>query len=267
MDNKNNFVISERILDLLEENDIQILSGFNDFYEDEKELDLQFYSDAGEDFNFTLFNITDDASFIRAFEEYAESFDADEHASLYIENRGTNGIPNDIKTLIEDAESIKEKLQNVADELNGVEGEKSLTVNVTLDEEDLDVLLSNGLITNKTDKEQISNALLNAIRTDAYRQINEVKQIIKDTIKDITDEDGIYIFDDLLSIDEDTVLKAFHEYTNHREYYNSFEDCLLITVDNEYDLSECSLNGFREIIESYIPERLKKDLRSTYISI
>lgn len=179
MDNKNNFVISERILDLLEENDIQILSGFNDFYEDEKELDLQFYSDAGEDFNFTLFNITDDASFIRAFEEYAESFDADEHASLYIENRGTNGIPNDIKTLIEDAESIKEKLQNVADELNGVEGEKSLTVNVTLDEEDLDVLLSNGLITNKTDKEQISNALLNAIRTDAYRQINEVKQIIK----------------------------------------------------------------------------------------
>lgn len=258
MENKKNFVISERIIDLLEKNDIQILCGISDSYENEYEIDLQFYSDAGEDFNFSLYDITDDASFIREFENYADFFDADEHASLYIENRGTHGIPNDIKTLIEDAESIKEKLQNVADELNGVENERGLTVDVTLDKEDLDILVSNGLITNRTDKEQVSNALLNAIRTDAYKQINEVKQIIKDTIEDITDENNIYIFDDLLSIDEDTVLKAFNEYTNHREYYNSFEDCLLITVDNEYDLAECSLNGFREIIESYIPERLKK---------
>lgn len=258
MENKKNFVISERIIDLLEKNDIQILCGISDSYENEYEIDLQFYSDAGEDFNFSLYDITDDASFIREFENYADFFDADEHASLYIENRGTHGIPNDIKTLIEDAESIKEKLQNVADELNGVENERGLTVDVTLDKEDLDILVSNGLITNRTDKEQVSNALLNAIRTDVYKQLNEVKQIIKDTIEDITDENNIYIFDNLLSIDEDTVLKAFHEYTNHREYYNSFEDCLLITVDNEYDLAECSLNGFREIIESYIPKRLKK---------
>lgn len=110
MENKKNFVISERIIDLLEKNDIQILCGISDSYENEYEIDLQFYSDAGEDFNFSLYDITDDASFIREFENYAESFDADEHASFYIENRGTHGIPDDIKTLIEDAESIKEKL-------------------------------------------------------------------------------------------------------------------------------------------------------------
>lgn len=215
-----------------------------------------------------MYDITDDASFIREFENYADFFDADEHASLYIENRGTHGIPNDIKTLIEDAESIKEKLQNVADELNGVENERGLTVDVTLDKEDLDILVSNGLITNRTDKEQVSNALLNAIRTDAYKQINEVKQIIKDTIEDITDENNIYIFDDLLPIDEDTVLKAFNEYTNHRDYYDSsFENCLQIIADEEYELAERSLDGFREIIESYIPERLQnayKTLISRY---
>ena len=268
MENKKNFVISERIIDLLEKNDIQILCGISDSYENEYEIDLQFYSDAGEDFNFSLYDITDDASFIREFENYADFFDADEHASLYIENRGTHGIPNDIKTLIEDAESIKEKLQNVADELNGVENERGLTVDVTLDKEDLDILVSNGLITNRTDKEQVSNALLNAIRTDAYKQINEVKQIIKDTIEDITDENNIYIFDDLLPIDEDTVLKAFNEYTNHRDYYDSsFENCLQIIADEEYELAERSLDGFREIIESYIPERLQnayKTLISRY---
>lgn len=267
MENKKNFVISERIIDLLEKNDIQILCGISDSYENEYEIDLQFYSDAGEDFNFSLYDITDDASFIREFENYADFFDADEHASLYIENRGTHGIPNDIKTLIEDAESIKEKLQNVADELNGVENERGLTVDVTLDKEDLDILVSNGLITNRTDKEQVSNALLNAIRTDAYKQINEVKQIIKDTIEDITDENNVYIFDDLLPIDEDTVLKAFNEYTNHRDYYDSFENCLQIIADEEYELVERSLDGFREIIESYIPERLQnayKTLISQY---
>ena len=64
MENKKNFVISERIIDLLEKNDIQILCGISNSYENEYEIDLKFYSDAGEDFNFSLYDITDDASFM-----------------------------------------------------------------------------------------------------------------------------------------------------------------------------------------------------------
>ena len=61
--------------------------------------------------------------FIRQFESYAEDFDAEEHAEMWIEGRGKNGVPDSIKDLLEDAEWQKEMLLEVAKELSGKETE------------------------------------------------------------------------------------------------------------------------------------------------
>lgn len=50
-----------------------------------------------------------------------EDFDADEHAAMWIESRGERGIPSSIRTLIDDADAIKEMLKELADKLAEVE--------------------------------------------------------------------------------------------------------------------------------------------------
>lgn len=53
---------------------------------------------------------------IKAVREYADNFDADDHAELYVNMRGHNGVPNvPIKRLFEDAEGIQETLNDLAD--------------------------------------------------------------------------------------------------------------------------------------------------------
>ena len=44
----------------------------------------------------------------------ADDFDADEHAAGWIEIRGTRGVPDSIRTLLEDADEIKSKLLRTA---------------------------------------------------------------------------------------------------------------------------------------------------------
>lgn len=42
-----------------------------------------------------------------------ESFDADEHAAMWVEYRGKRGVPKSIRTLIEDAEAIELMLKEL----------------------------------------------------------------------------------------------------------------------------------------------------------
>ena len=39
----------------------------------------------------------------------AENFDPDEHAEMWVESRGTRGVPESLSTLVEDAKEIQEK--------------------------------------------------------------------------------------------------------------------------------------------------------------
>lgn len=81
----------------------------------EEDIELAKYSPAGEDFFFTVSkkNFLDDVI------EYAESFDADEHAEMWVENMHTvSGVPQSIRTLIEDADAIKEMLLELANKLS-----------------------------------------------------------------------------------------------------------------------------------------------------
>ena len=113
--------LSDRIINILEDNDIELLGVYAQ--DDEYVTELEMYSDEGEDVVFTFFFDGSDESFVREFRSYAEDFDPDEHASEWVESRGIGGCPSSIRALVEDAEGIKETLYAVADALEGPQGE------------------------------------------------------------------------------------------------------------------------------------------------
>ncbi len=79
------------------------------------EVELSQYSPAGEDFSFTA----NKKNFARSVQEYAEEFVADEHAEMWVENMHTvKGVPQSIRTLIDDADAIKEMLTELSEQIN-----------------------------------------------------------------------------------------------------------------------------------------------------
>ena len=81
---------------------------------DDGTVELEKYSPAGEDFIFTV----NAENFAREVEEYAESFDVDEHIAMWIEAKrnGTAGVPS-ARELVHDAEEIDKMLQELAEAL------------------------------------------------------------------------------------------------------------------------------------------------------
>ena len=80
-------------------------------------VDLRKYSPAGEDFGFYI----DADNFIRNVIEYVYNFDPDEHAEMWIENmHNVKGVPQSIRTLIQDAEDIKDMLFELAEALKEI---------------------------------------------------------------------------------------------------------------------------------------------------
>lgn len=53
--------------------------------------------------------------------EYARDFDADEHAEMWVRHRGEGGCPSSVRKLIDDADAIKEMLEELANRLMEVE--------------------------------------------------------------------------------------------------------------------------------------------------
>ena len=107
----------EKLIDLMEDLGWTItdLKDYNCIIPEGKtELEFTQFSPAGEDFCFYIeFNINDIQDFLYELKEYVNDFDVDEHAEQWISIRGTRGVPNSIRALIEDAESIKEMLQEL----------------------------------------------------------------------------------------------------------------------------------------------------------
>ena len=67
---------------------------------------LSQYSPLGEDFGFSI----DYDNPIKQIHRYYCNFDAEEHVEGWLEYRGTRGVPNSIKALVEDAEAIEQML-------------------------------------------------------------------------------------------------------------------------------------------------------------
>lgn len=101
--------LEQKYIDILEQNDWSISS-----YTDDGRVDLETYSPLGENFLMCV----EVENFPESVREYANDFDADEHAEMWIEARGkVNGVPDSIRELIEDAEAIQKMLNELADTL------------------------------------------------------------------------------------------------------------------------------------------------------
>lgn len=80
--------------------------------------EIEFTSDAGEDVIETVWFDGTKKSFIDGFNEVADDFDADDHAEMWVSHRGENGVPYSIRELIDDADAIKAKFDDIASKLN-----------------------------------------------------------------------------------------------------------------------------------------------------
>lgn len=83
------------------------------------EVEFHKYSPASEDF---CFAVTKDENLAEGAREYAEDFDTEEHIMMWVvakQNGSVSGIP-DIKTLVQDADDIKQMLEELADALESV---------------------------------------------------------------------------------------------------------------------------------------------------
>ena len=75
-------------------------------------FEIGFCSEAGEDFSISLSGKTIE-DVIKDLQKQALEFNTEEHVNNWINYCSSNGIPNDRKVLIEDAEYIKSKLLNI----------------------------------------------------------------------------------------------------------------------------------------------------------
>lgn len=88
--------------------------------DDEYYVEIENYSPEGEDIVETVWFDGTNKGFIEGVRKSAESFDADEHAELWIDSRGKNGVPNTIRELLDDADAIKDMLIDIADKLEEI---------------------------------------------------------------------------------------------------------------------------------------------------
>lgn len=250
-DEKATELLGEEITDILDNNDISV------YHAEETdrglEIGLEFYSDAGEDFIIDL-NCDSAESFAEAFSEYARDFDPEEHAEMWIEARGTvSGVPQEISTLLEDANSIKEFLESVSAELEGKEYVRDeVTVQLTLDRDELEKLADMaGVEVNKLDNETIISTLHSAIEQVAEPELTVSEEEIiewgKAQISELTYgamkvELESASYDDFLSAE--TIMSAFNEYResgsrdDFKEFFydksiNSWADEAMLYEENE----------------------------------
>ena len=164
--------LEQKYIDILEENDWSVSSYTND-----GRVELEKYSPAGEDFLMCV----EVENFPESVREYANDFDADEHAAMWIEARGkVNGTPDSIRELIKDAEAIQKMLNKLADTLvkdennkENLEELKQYRENSYYDIEDITEQLIQ--LSNLEPSEELKTELKNAlywIRSAAQNEYN-----------------------------------------------------------------------------------------------
>lgn len=87
--------------------------GWNIEIEKRVEYCLSQHSPLGEDFSFSVSYDDPVNDIIR----YYNDFNPEEHAEMWIENRGKNGVPSSIKLLLKDADDIEEMLHQLVEKL------------------------------------------------------------------------------------------------------------------------------------------------------
>ncbi len=100
--------LSKKLVEICESN------GWN--VNEDRCITLSQHSPAGEDFFFEIEAENDD-EFVDCVEQYADEFDPDEHAEMWVELRGKRGVPKSIRILIDDADAIQDMISRLSDAL------------------------------------------------------------------------------------------------------------------------------------------------------
>lgn len=83
---------------------------------------FEFYSDEGEDMPNEIDLDIDftDRDLYEYFYNLYNNFDVDEHVEPLVEMRGTRGVPSSIRVLVDDAEMIEQKYQDISEGLYNI---------------------------------------------------------------------------------------------------------------------------------------------------
>lgn len=103
-------MISQKMLDALADNNWKPYIDT-----DNNSIELEWYSDAGEDFTLS-FDVEDDDDFLSQLYDAYMNFDTEQHA---VENYGMRGAPG-LRVLLDDADAIEGELQRLWCELSKV---------------------------------------------------------------------------------------------------------------------------------------------------
>lgn len=173
--------LSKRIIEVLEAHDINLCGEIPErtYNNDGYDVELETYSPEGEDVIIPLIYDGTEEDFIRQFENYAEDFDAEEHAEMWIEGRGKNGVPDSIKDLLEDAEWQKEMLLEVAKNLNSLDDEESETDGYMNREQFYQYILDNFSISGEAGR--LINNILHFVEEN-YTEENEQYRVLCDLL-------------------------------------------------------------------------------------
>lgn len=104
--------IHPKYIDVLESLDWRVCG-----YTNNGRVGIENYSPAGED----LIVCVKVENFPESVYEYARDFDADEHAKMLVGYRCEGDCPSSVRKLIDDANAIKEMLEELANRLMEVE--------------------------------------------------------------------------------------------------------------------------------------------------
>lgn len=110
--------LNENIVRILEDNGFTV--GKPEYSDHHKEycIEINQYTDLGEDWWITLWYDGTDEDFIQKFETVVEYFDPDEEAEVYIDMRGKNGVPDSIRDILDDQVWKLNTLKTTLKELN-----------------------------------------------------------------------------------------------------------------------------------------------------
>lgn len=144
-------------------------------------------SPAGEDFFFDISasDVRNADDMVREIRSYANSFDAEEHAKMWIEAQGrVSGVP-DLKTLVKDADAIKEMLDElaaaVANDEDNAEGDDDEEEGVNSLEDAYEWILNNFNIDGAAAR-IIRNVLEYADRMEGDEQYDFLTEMLDGTI-------------------------------------------------------------------------------------
>lgn len=117
----------ERIYEILED------LGWN-YHEYNDYIEISQESPAGEDFSFTV----SAAEMAKDIKNYAFEFDPDEHAEMWIAARHNDkSVPQSVRTLLKDAESIQKMLYRLSDKIDQVERKDARKKKCTMSNEEV----------------------------------------------------------------------------------------------------------------------------------